>query len=30
MGRKNKMRTLTWWLVTAAALRLGIIGFFGV
>lgn len=23
------MRTLTWWLVTAAALRLGIIGFLG-
>lgn len=23
------MRTLTWWLVTAAAIRLGIIGFFG-
>ncbi|WMM26160.1 DUF378 domain-containing protein [Tissierella sp. MB52-C2] len=23
------MRRLTWWLVTAAAIRLGIIGFFG-
>lgn len=23
------MRTLTWWIVTAAAIRLGIIGFFG-
>lgn len=23
------MRTLTWWLVAAAAIRLGIIGFFG-